>query len=700
MRRAFRTSAAAFAVAVLLTVPVAAQTDTTRVIRLDSLSVTVMRTPVAASRLPVALSVLGADEVREGRNGLGLEESLDRVPGLVVNNRYNYSLGTRISIRGLGARAAFGVRGVRIIADGIPLTMPDGQSNLTNLDLGGADRIEVIRGPASTLYGNAAGGVISVTGRAPPPAFSTESRVLAGDADHGTGLASTARVEARAGGPLGSGGWIAGVSRLETDGYRAFSRAEQTLVDVRAHQSLSNADRLSFVLNAVDEPVAQSAGALPRDSVLRDRRMAWPASVRTGSGEAARQVQMGLAWTHEGRGPRSEVSVYGLGRALDNALPYGYIELDRRSAGTRATFTLTPADSRVVLEAGVDAEWMRDGRRETDNVDGRPGTELRRDQTDRVRSLGPFAQATFALDGRTDLTGAVRYDAVRFETTDHLLADGRDDSGSRTLSAVSPMLGISRRLRPNLRIWANLATGFQTPTTTELINAPPAAGQPCCPTGFNTTLEPQRATSVEAGLRGSAGRFRFEAAAYRMDVRNAIVPFQVAGVDGRDFFRNAGRTRHRGIEATLATDLGPHRATLAYTFNDFTFIDDGDPGAAWEGNRLPGVPRQHVFAGLALRPRDGLRIDLEVEHTGSYFADDGNDAASLNDAATVADLRVACDLRTARFRLTPFLTANNLANARYNSSVVVNAVGGRYFEPAPGRNFDLGVSVGTGTWAR
>jgi iron complex outermembrane receptor protein len=262
------------------------------------------------------------------------------------------------------------------------------------------------------------------------------------------------------------------------------------------------------------------------------------------------------------------------------------------------------------------------------------------------------------------------------------------------------MLGIAHRARSGLRAWANLSTGFQTPTTTELINAPPAAGQPCCPTGFNTSLDPQRALSFEAGTGGSAGRVRFDVVAYHMIVRSTIVPFQVPSVDGREFFRNAGRTRHRGVEATLAAPLGAHRLSLSYTLSDFAFVDDGDADAAFEGNELPGIPRHHLFGGLTLRPHRDVRVDVEVEHTGAYFANDANADAARNGPATVADIRATLDLRLAGIRLTPFLAANNIGNERYNSSVVVNAVGGRYFEPAPGRNFHLGLSVQTGAWAR
>lgn len=691
--------AAAFAAALAPAVA-AAQADTTRVVPLDSLRVSIARSPVAADRLPAALSTLDAADIRSGRPNLGLDEALDRVPGLVVNNRYNFSLGNRIAIRGLGARAAFGVRGVRVIADGIPLTMPDGQTNLNNLDLGSAGRIDVLRGPSSALHGNAAGGVISVSSEAPPPRFAASARVLMGDGGNGSGLSSTTRAQVRAGGPLGTGGYLVSATRLDTDGYRAWSRAEQTLLNVVARQSIGGNDVLTFVLNGVDEPVAQSAGALPRDSVLRDPRMAWPNNVRTGSGEATRQLQAGLSYARVDDGRRTEIAVYGLGRDLDNALPFAFINLDRRGAGSRVSMTLTPADNGLALTAGVDAEWQRDARREWNNVAGGPGQELRRDQIDRVQSVGPFAQGVLAIDARTELLAGVRFDAVRFETDDRMRADGRDDSGSRTLSAVSPMAGLSHRIRDRWRAWANVSTGFQTPTTTELINAPPAAGEPCCPAGFNRALDPQRATSLEAGVSGSAGTLRFDVSLYTMDVENTIVPFQVAGVDGREFFRNAGKTRHRGLEAALAAPFGAHRATLSYTFNDFTFIDDGNPDAGWEGNRLPGVPRHHLFGGLALRPAPGLRLDLEVEHTGAYFASDTNDPASRNDAATVTDLRATYDLRLKGARLEPFIAVNNITNERYNSSVVVNAVGGRYFEPAPGRNVYVGVSVRTGAWGR
>ncbi len=697
---------AAALIAALHALPAAAaaqQADTLRPIRLDSLAVSVTRGQLARDRFPAAVTVVGADAIRGAQANVGLDESLDRVPGVFVNNRYNFALGSRISIRGMGARAAFGVRGVRVIADGIPLTMPDGQSNLTNLDLGAAQRIEVLRGPSSSLYGNAAGGVISVTSEAPPAgAVGVDARVLAGDVGRDAGLGRLRRIQAKTGGRADGAHWLVSLSHLETDGFRDYSRAEQTLLNARGTLALGQHSALTVVVNAVDAPVSQSAGALPLDSVRVRRDMAWPNNVRTQSGEATTHVQSGLAWVRTFESGRLDVAGYGLRRDVDNSLPFAFIFLERRAAGVRSSWAGTPirAAEQLGLTGGVDLEWSSDDRREFTNVGGAPGSSLRRDQTDRVTAVGPFVQASWQVSATVDVTAGARYDAVTFAADDRLLTDGRDDSGERTLSAFSPTLGAAWQLLPGLRIYGNVATAFQTPTTTELINSPPVAGQPCCPGGFNVRLEPQRARSIELGTRGEAGTgLVFDVALYHMDVENTIVPFQVPDGEGREFFRNAGESRHRGVELGARAPMGRHTFSVAWTFNDFVFIDDGNPAVQHEGNRLPGIPRHRLFAGIDVRLPADLRIEFEADHTGSYFANDANDANAVNDAATVFDVRARWSRPVGGWRFEPFLAVANLTDTQYNASVVVNAAGRRYFEPAPGRNIHLGFSVAAGGWA-
>ncbi|HSL70347.1 MAG TPA: TonB-dependent receptor, partial [Longimicrobiales bacterium] len=385
-------------------------------------------------------------------------------------------------------------------------------------------------------------------------------------------------------------------------------------------------------------------------------------------------------------------------RSLENPLPFAYITLDRTGGGARVQYAHRGSwlPRRLHLIVGGDFELQSDDRAEFSNDNGQPGTRSR-DQTDRVRTIGPFAQLQYELSPRLAVTLGARYDAVHFSVDDRFSADGRDDSGDRTLSAFSPRLALLYALNPTTSVFGSVATAFQTPTTTELLNRPPENGQPCCPGGMNEDLEPQRALNFEAGVKGNVSeRLRYEAVAYQMNVRDALVPFQLPQVDGREFFRNSGETRHRGLELAIAVLL-TRSVTLetAYTYSRFTFIDDGLP-AAYEGNELPGVPPHHLFARLRIQPHRIVTVELEDEYTAEYFANDANTAS--NAAVNVVDARVLLQLTLSNASLRPFVALNNLTDRRYHSSVVVNAAGARYYEPAPRRNFYLGASIGFGGW--
>src|SRR5688500_6187144 len=149
----------------------------------DAVVVTATRRPQPSLEIPASIDRIYADEIRAGRPQLNLTQSLGRVPGVVVQNRQNYAQDLQISTRGFGARATFGVRGIRLIADGIPATMPDGQGQASTFALGSAERIEVLRGPFSALYGNAAGGVITVETEDAPERPTGEASLHAGSYD-------------------------------------------------------------------------------------------------------------------------------------------------------------------------------------------------------------------------------------------------------------------------------------------------------------------------------------------------------------------------------------------------------------------------------------------------------------------------------------------------------------------------------------
>jgi iron complex outermembrane recepter protein len=650
-------------------------------IPIQKLEVTVTRIAQPLARVPAAVSVVSKEDIQRAQPGTGLEEALASVPGLIVNNRYNYALGTRISMRGYGARAAFGVRGIRVLQDGVPLTMPDGQANLNNIDLTSTGRIEVMRGASSMLYGNAAGGVVAFETETPASGFAAEARVIAGDGE-------LRRGNIKFGGGSNRTRALVNVARLEANGFRAHSRIEQTNVNARLRHTFDSRTYLALTLNAADAPTALNPGSLPRDSALRKPEMAWPRNAATRSGEAVQQVQGGVEFGRDFGALAFNSIFYALTRSLENPLPFAYITLDRNAFGLRSSIHRT--FSGLHLTGGVDVELQRDTREEFNNEGGQPGSRRMRDQTDHIANFGPFIRSSLDITSRFTATAGVRYDQTRFEITDRFFADNRDNSGERAMSAVSPSLGMTLRLSDAVNAYASVSTAFQTPTTTELINNPAGAGI--------NDLEPQRSISFEVGTRAATSRLAAELTLYRTNVRDALVPFQLAGGDGREFFRNAARTRQQGVEASItAVITRAVRLTTSYTLNDFVFIDDGLDAAAYEGNELPGVPPHHFFARLTWAPSWWF-AEIEGDFTSAYYASDSNADASKNPAATVIDARFGLTRQLGRTGLAPFIGINNVLDEKYFSSVVINAAGGRYFEPAPGRNIYFGIGVGTGNW--
>lgn len=670
--------------AFLLVLPAALPAqDTVRIVPLDTVTVQVLGTPGPVLRAPFPVTVVREAEIRRARPGLALVDALTAVPGVQVDNRFNYALGERISVRGLGARAQFGVRGVRVLVDGVPATLPDGQTTLNHVDPAALGRVEVIRGPASALYGNASGGVIRLTTAPPPPApLASEHRVLAGS----NGLL---RVETSAGGRTGAAAYRAYVSRLSYDGFREHASA-RNLNAGGMLQLARGADevRLSFTAVRYD---ALNPGSLS-DSLLRvDRGAAFARNVQQRTGEEGRQGQAGVWWRRQAGPGALEVSAYGLARSIDNPIPTSVIDLDRRVGGVRASFSADAGPLRWL--AGGEMEGQRDDRLNFANDAGQRGTRTL-DQRERVASASAFAQGTAAL-GVVEILGAVRYDRFRFSVDDRLVsAENPDDSGARTMARVSPALGISLAATERLAFYANVATAFETPTTTELANRPTGAG------GFNPELDPQRTVSAEVGAKARLAPWAWlEGAAYRARIADALIPFEVAGAPGRVFYRNAGEAKHRGVEGSLVLTPGPGlTARAAYTWTEARFGRYVVNGVDREGNPVPGVAPHRLDVSLLASPERGPFAGLDVRHVGSTpVADDDAEGRFRSPAYTLVDVRGGWEgARVGRVAFSPFAGVMNLLDRPYNTSATVNAFGRRYYEPGPGRTVYAGLTLSLG----
>lgn len=666
----------------LLSLPAAgaaAQADTARdtTAVLEPIVVTVARTPGALRTVPAGTSVRRGADIALGRPGLSLSEVLGTVPGVTIQNRFNESRDNAVAIRGFGARAAFGIRGVRILLDGIPQTLPDGQGQLTSVDPAQLERIEVLRGGASALHGNASGGVISLWTRAAPVSAVTPwARLVAGG--HGT-RAAHAGVAA----PLGRGEVSLQAARIQTDGFRAQSAAETWRAGLRGAMPIGTSTDLVARLDVSDQPRLQDPGSLTAAELAADPTRANPAFVAVGAGKDLSQVLGGLTVRHTFPGhAQLEVTGYGIRRDLVNTLPFAVIDIARWAYGTRTQLTVPLPDlpALPVVTLGADAQWQRDDRVHTDPGDG----TVTRDQLERVREVGPFAQVRLAPVSRVSLTLGARLDHVRFAVDDRQPADG-DESGERTMAEPSWTVGIATDLHALAAPYASVGTSFETPTTTELANRPDGSD------GFNPALAPQTALHWEAGIRGALARFRYAAAAFRADIEDALIAFEVPGQPGRAFYRNAGAARHQGVEVEAA--VRPVRGVevgLAWTEADYVFTDFATADDIYDGNAIPGVPARFV-SGTLRAEAAGIWFFAETRASSGIPVDDANSART--DPWWTADLRLGYRLRFGPQEVDVWLGLENAFDETYVSAVAVNASFGRFYEPGRPRTFLVGARL-------
>ena len=654
--------------------------------------VTVLRTSVELARAPFAVSVATKDEIQRGKPGFALDEALAAIPGVQVDNRFNYALGERISIRGFGSRAQFGVRGVRVLLDGIPMTTADGQTTLNNVDVASLARVEVVRGPASALHGNASGGVIQLES---DRGDEFAHRRAGGEARYSAGADGLSRfqITTRSSSPRIFA--VVTASQLKYDGYRDWNTADNTHVNFHVGQYLE-AGTLNFLGNFVDY-TAKNPGGLPRDSATLKPFMAWPNNkTRFLTGESGWQAQGGVTWRQELRGAVLNLSGHALTRSIDNPIPQTIVVIDREAGGLRAALSGAPGSSGLDVAGGVEWQVQSDERRNyvnTPNTGARGAITL--DQKEHVSNSAAFLQLSTPLLDVVDLMAGVRFDRVRFEANDRIAtATNPDDSGDRTMSATSPSVGLTWRPAPLLDLFANFSTSFETPTTSELANQQSGAG------GFNPALEPQRTRSVEVGLNGRiriagvAGSYQLTT--YRANVDDALIPFEVASSPGRQYFRNAGSTEHRGLEVGTSLVL-PRRLSLrgAFTHTQARFdsysVTTGTTTTVYDGNSLPGVAPNRGDVTLGWHP-SRLFIDWEIRASSRMPVNDANSERA--DAWVIHGARAGViDIVAGPLRLAPHVGVFNLLDRRYMTSVVVNAFGGRYYEPGPPRSFYAGMSA-------
>ncbi|WP_409277004.1 TonB-dependent receptor family protein [Pseudomonas defluvii] len=640
-------------------------------VEVEPVVVTATRTGDPWTQTALSASVVDAADSR-GEQALSLGNMLSSVPGVVVQSRYNAAQGLRPAIRGFGSRSSFGVRGIRVLVDGVPLTMPDGQTELDGVDIGLVERMEVIRGPAAVLYGNGAGGVLTINTREPGDHPSASG-------NFGFGSSGYRWRSVEASGTEGNFGTLVAVSSTQMDGYRDHATSEANNLTGKLRW-WGETGRLALTLHTLDNR-SEDPGGLTLDQVRTDRHQARPQSLSFDADERITQQRLSLVWDGQSVGEDTyQVRSYVGQRDFTNHLPLtanGQTSYERLFDGVGAHYSHV-ADwfgLSHTLTFGADLESLRDDRDRNNNLIGGEKGALTQRQREEAQSLGLFIENQTALGENWMLSLGLRHDEVRLSIDDHFLSDGRDDSGDRVLHDLNYSAGLSYRLDEHHTLYTRVATSFETPTVSELAN--PTGG------GFNSSLEPAHALNQEIGLKGETAHWRYEAVVYRIDTRDELVPY----VDGRTFYRNAGSTRRDGLELSARWQPDEHwQLTTAYSLNDYRYRSFEN----YDGKRLPGIPVTSLFGELSYS-RDNWYARINTSAYDRQYADSANTARVGGYA--VVNLRAGMSLKGKAKNLEPYVGLDNLTDRRYYDNLRINDNAGRYYEPAPGRTFYAGLKV-------
>ena len=657
----------------------------------DPVVVTATRVEQPSLEVPASIDRVYGDELRAGRPQVNLSESLGRVPGLIILDRQNYAQDLQISSRGFGARATFGVRGISLIADGIPASMPDGQGQSSSFDLGSAGRIEVLRGPFSALYGNASGGVINVVTEDPTTTPTLDAGLYAGSF-------GTQREALKFGWQNGNVGYIVDGSRFDTDGYRDHSSARRDQLNTKIKVGLGEGTGLTVVGMTLHQPDTQDPLGLTAAQVQQNPQQATSVATQFNTRKSIDHDQVGATLDHAlSATTRLQASVWTGTRDVQQyqAIPIAaqnlptssgaVVELDRRFGGAALrVFNDASLGGRPLrVAAGLEYGRMDEHRQGFINNFGVEGA-LKRNEDNVAQNTDLFAQGEWVFAERWSATAGVRTSRVSFDSTDHYIVPGNpDDSGSQAYHATTPVLGLLYRLDKLTSLYANYGQGFETPTFVEL--AYRNSG-----TGLNFDLQPSHSDNVEAGVKAvRPGIARVNAAAFHVDTRDEIVTDVNSG--GRTTYRNAGHTTRFGLELAAESLVeGPFQLRGAYTWLAAKYADDF--GAVGAGNSLPGVPGAQLYVEGSWQPDPrGLRLSLEGLYRSKMAANDANTAYAP--AFEVLNAVASIEQDGQGWRLTEFLRVNNVFDQAYIGSVIVNDANQRYYEPAPGRNYLVGVQA-------
>lgn len=632
---------------------------------------------------------------------VNLSEVLQGVAGLQINNRENYAQDLQISMRGFGARSTFGVRGIRMYVDGIPATMPDGQGQSSNIDLNSLDHIEVLTGPFSSLYGNSSGGTILAETKEGQGKDSIQVGLNAGSHHK-----QQANIQLQGGSEQANQpAYVISSSYFDTDGFRDHSAAQKVLNNAKLTWNLEDGSKINWVMNRVDIDADDPQG-LSREQWKTNPKQVNDRTNTYNVRKEIEQTQTGLTWTKPLNDQQELYSMFYLGNrqvVQYQSIPKGpqanarhaggVIDFDRDYYGADFRWTGKEVLPNTTLVAGVALDRMTEDRKGYNNYNnqGKFGVkgDLRRNENNTLWNLDPYMQASWQFLPTWHLDTGLRYSNVHYESEDHYIVAGNgDDSGSTDYQKLLPSVALGWEILPELYAYASYGKGFETPTFTEM------AYPTLATSGINFDLKPASSDTYELGLKSQNAFGLFTLAVFNTVTKNDIVPDDANA--GRNTFRNAEQTLRQGAELAWQHQLWQDlKLSASYSYLDATF--DADIAATStkplieKGTYIPGIAKNQVFTRIAWQPEQGFQAGLEARYMDKIYVDDLNSDTAPSYTVVAANVGYLWVNRD--WKVNSYARVDNLFDRNYVGSVVVNDGNSRFFEPADGRNFSVGMSV-------
>lgn len=649
---------------------------------LDELTVSATRLESNATETPYSITRVDFSVKQDFLQQLSFQEYLKGVPGLFSLNANNYAQDLRISIRGFGARAAFGIRGIKLLVDGIPETTPDGQGQLDNLNLLSVDRVEILRGPASVLYGNAAGGVISIMSKPQLEASFIEPYLTLGSF-------GSLQYGLRSGLKTDQTDYFINASSTKSDGYRAHSNFLSYNLNARLKHRFSEKAIWNMQFNYTDSPEAQDPGSLNLESVEINREQARDRNVEFNTGEEIKQIKIGTSLQYK-LDEMQEINSYAFysNRDFYGSLPFsfgGIIDLGRNYYGVGINYQRMErkGPNRNQIKIGLELASQQDQRKRFLNTQGQAGN-VTLDQTESFSTFGVYLLDELRVK-KWLMSAGLRYDINQIKLEDKITVGS--SASKRSWPSFNPALGISYFMNEQINFYASIRRSFETPSLSEL------SADPIDNSGFNDALLPASSMNYEVGLKSQLNRkWDVNLAIFYIDLKNELIPFELEEFPGRTFYRNSGKSERLGLEFAGSYSMHSNwKMNASYTWSAFTYKDFEINLNNLKGNSIPGIPKHMAFIQLQYSQIRKWKASIQARYNGSLYTNDEN---TVTDPGYILlDANIAYPISLGKSQLKFMAGVNNLLGVTYNDNIRINAFGGRYYEPGPGINFFGGIKL-------